>query len=129
MYGHRSGIAFVGFLLGLTVLASRSADASCPDSICDCLGAAGAYRVVSGGSTSLGAGTLRLDGYVEQYGALVENDVCTGTAKMVNPHGMDNIAEILGTLVATQGPGRPALGGRGQVDTQIITGGGSVPSF
>ena len=119
--------------LTLAVLAPAALHAACPTVPCDCVGAAGSYRVVTSGELSVGWGFERQLG--DRVGSVVDGDLCGQTAELTEPGDDASVADVEGDLHVVAGAGqvavsarivRPEPGGSVVVSGVLATGGGSV---
>ena len=132
----------VGLLAAALALAGPSHVAAvCPNDLCECLGEAANFRVVSADKMTVGSGNVVSSYYPFMIGTFVldnvEANVCGGTTALLTEPGRD-YTEIEGDLYVLEGPGRTAIRGRilgpesypGQTSVvgakNIATGGGSI---
>jgi hypothetical protein len=120
-------------VLSALLSTAGTAWAACPQTLCDCLGEAGGYRVVALEHVNAGVGMVRDIFYRFPIGTIILNgDVCSTTAVLGEP--ASDYTEIDGDLYALAGPGKIAIKARifgpGAGETvgaeTNATGGGSV---
>src|SRR5262245_32424841 len=95
-------------LIALSGAMPERARAACPQSLCDCLGEAGGYRVVATDHVLAGVGMVRDFDYRFPIGTVIlDGNVCATTAVLAEP--ASDYTLIDGDVYALAGPGKVAI--------------------